>query len=113
MNPTYTRPKITEKDISIGYITRYFLKPISFDKTIIEVDNVQFDKFKNVAWYQTLSFKWLITGISENITTNDGTVIYGTKHKNQVTINYYNTIMPGLVDVIRSPLEYFNGKQST
>ena len=76
---------------------------------VVEVDKKQYDKFKKNAFYQTLELKWLIGGVDKDTTTLDNKVVRGTGHKNQVTLDFYNTKMPGLKTIIRNPLEYFSG----
>lgn len=106
--PLSNRPKITPNDIVQGYVTRYFVQNISIP-TIVEVDKKQYNVIKTDPNYITIDIKWIISGYSENITSTDGKIVYGAKHKNQVTVNWYNKKMPGLNRVLRNLLEYFQG----
>ena len=110
--PLSNRPKITDKDILAGYITRYFIKRVSTNK-IIEVDKNQYDVFKNNPFYENLEMKWVIGGYDKDITSADGQMIYGAGHRNEVSLDFYEKKMSGLKRIIRNPLEYFNGTYVT
>ena len=107
-DPRSNRPKITERNITDGYVMRYFVKQIS-SKKVIEVDKNQYDVFKNNPFYQNLEMKWVIGGYDKDITSADGQMIYGAGHRNEVSLDFYEKKMSGLKRVIRNPLEYFNG----
>ena len=106
--PLSNRPKITQSDINAGQVTRYFAQDIS-TKRITEIDKVQYERLNGATQFLLLSIPWIITGFSNDTTSSDGKVIYGTRHKNSVTINFYNKTMPGLQRMLRNPLEYFQG----
>lgn len=108
--PFPTPPTITNVDIDKGYITRYFLKFLS-NKIVIEINKSQFDIFAKNSLYQTISFKWYITGNIEDRT--DNRVGEGVRTKNQRAINYYSSIMPDLQFTIKGPLQYYKGVDST
>jgi len=108
MYPLSNRPKITRKDIGLGYVMRYFIKTTSF-KDIIEVDQKQYELFRTNTNYITLELKWLISGFANDIEAQDGNIIYGVRHKNRVTIDWYTQKLPGLDRILRNPLEYFQG----
>lgn len=104
--PLSNRPKITKRDISIGYIMRYFLQHISI-KNIIEVDKKQYDTFKNNPLYISVELKWTISGNKDNIVAIDGKTVYGVEHKNTVVVTWYNKKMVGLDRTLSNKLEYF------
>jgi len=101
--PYGTRPMITQKDATTGYITRYFIQFLS-NKNIIEVDKTQFDKFATLSFYKGISFKWYINGKIEDTSSEKGV-----RSKNTATLNYYKTLMPELNVIIRNPLQYYVG----
>ncbi len=109
--PYSTRPKITQLDISNGFVTRYFVQHIS-TKLITEIDKKQYEAFKKNALYERIDFPWVITGLANDTLSSDGTVIYGTKHKNTVTTTFYNKKMPGLTRLLSNPLEGFQGTRN-
>ena len=106
--PYTTRPKVTQLDISNGFVTRYFVQHIS-TKLITEVDKKQYEAFKTNVLYERVDFPWIITGLANDTLSSNGTVIYGTKHKNTVTTTFYNKKMPGLTRLLYNPLEGFQG----
>ena len=106
--PLSNKPKITTTDIEKGFVSRYFVEFIS-DPKVVEVDKKQYDEFKKNAFYQTLELPWLISGYANNITAVDGKPVYGARHKNQVTVNFYSRQMPELSRLLYNPLEYFQG----
>ncbi len=106
--PLSNRPKITQNDILQGYVIRYFVQNVSIPN-IIEIDKKQYDVIKKDPYYKAIEIKWVIVGFANDITATDGKTIYGTKHQNEITVNWYNTKMPGLNRVLVNPLEYFQG----
>jgi hypothetical protein len=109
--PYNNRPKITQTDINNGYVTRYFVQHIS-TKVITEIDKKQYETFKVNVLYQNINFPWVIAGLANDTLSSDGTVIYGTKHKNTVTTVFYNKKMPGLTRLLSNPLEGFQGTRN-
>ena len=108
--PLTNRPKITKNDISNGYVTRYFAKFIS-NKKVIEIDKKQYEKFQGDAYYQTLQFKWIITGNDLDTVGPSGESIRGTKYQNTAITNFYDKKMPGLKNILLDPLEFFRGNR--
>jgi hypothetical protein len=106
--PLSNRPKITQKDISKGYVMRYFVQNISIPK-IIEVDERQYNIIRRDPYYKTIQLKWMIGGNLNDIITVSGQVVYGTKHQNLITVTRYEPQMPGLSRVLQNTAEYFNG----
>ena len=106
--PLSNKPKITTTDIEKGFVSRYFVKLVS-DFKVVEVDKKQYDEFKRNAFYQTLELPWLISGYANDTIAVDGKTIYGVRHKNQTTVNFYSRQMPGLSRILYNPLEYFQG----
>lgn len=110
MYPISNRPKITDTELANGYVTRYFVKYISSNK-IVEVDKTQYGVFKENPSFQTLELKWIIGGTDNDTYTKTGELIEGTKSQNQSIVYVYDRKMPGLIHMLRNPLEYFNGKR--
>ena len=110
--PYSNRPKITQIDISNGYVTRYFVRNVS-TRMVTEIDKKQYEAFKNNVLYERIEFPWVITGLANDQLSTDNKIIYGTKHKNTVTTQFYNKRLPGLDRVLRNPLEYFIGTLNT
>ncbi len=109
--PLTNKPKITQIDINNGYVTRYFVRNVS-TKVVTEVDKKQYDTFKQNTLYETVDFPWVITGLANDVIATDGKIIYGTKHKNTVTTQFYDKKLPGLTRLLNNPLEYFQGTRN-
>lgn len=108
MNIATEKPLITAKDIRNGFVMRYFIQNKS-TKKITEVDKSTYLQFKSLALYLVIEIRWIIIGVDDDIYTKDGSIISGVRHQNTVTVDEYNTIMPGLSQVLKNPLEFFNG----
>lgn len=102
------KPKITQADINNGYVMRYFVRNVS-TKVVTEIDKKQYETFKNNVLYEKLELQWRITGFANNILATDNNIIYGTKHSNTVTTQFYEKRLPGLQRILKNPLEYFQG----
>ena len=110
--PLTNKPKITQVDIIQGYVMRYFVKSISLSK-VVEVDKSQYTIFNQNPMYVCVSLKWVIGGNDMDITTKDNQIYKGAESRNTASIDFYNRKLPGLVDVLRNPLEYFSGIKIT
>lgn len=110
--PLSNKPRITQRNISDGYVMRYFVTHISIFR-IIEVDSTQYNTLKFDPLYRTLQLKWVIGGVANNITTTDGKTLFGAKHQNETTVEHYDKQMPGLKRILTNPLEFFVGKFNT
>lgn len=109
MSTPYTnKPKVTQDDIKNGYVMRYFVRNIS-TKIVTEIDKKQYEAFQTNVMHEKLELQWRITGFANNILATDKNIIYGTKHANTVTIQFYEKRFPGLQRILHDPLEYFQG----
>ena len=106
--PLSNRPQITQKDIVLGYVIRYFVQHVSIPK-IIEVDEKQYNIFRRDPHYKAIQLNWIITGNANDIVTSESGIVYGTRHKNLTTVDWNNQKLPGLNRVLSNPLEYFQG----
>lgn len=80
---------------------------------VTEIDKKQYEAFKNNVLYEKLELQWNISGFANDIVSTDNKIIYGTKHKNSVIIEFYNRKLPGLSRLLSNPLEYFQGVTNT
>jgi hypothetical protein len=87
--PLSNRPKIGKKELSQGYVPRYFVQHVSMPK-IIEIDEKQYQTFKQDPYYRTLQLNWVIGGIANDIEMIDDYHVT-TKLKN--ALNYSITMM--------------------
>lgn len=100
ITPVSYRPKITQQDINRGAISRYFVQYVS-GRSVIEVDENQYNIFKNNPYYVTVKMPWVLTG---NLHTS-GSVL-SVEEQNQRILNYYSQTLPGLRKQVRSAGEY-------
>lgn len=107
-SPLSNKPKISQQDINSGFVNRYFVRNISL-KNVTEVDVKQYEVFRKNPMYQTIKLPWIIMGNANDTVGIDGKLIYGTRHKNSITVAFYERQLPGLSRVLRNPLEYFYG----
>ena len=100
---------ISKNDISIGYITRYFIKKIN-NESIIEINQTQYN-----AWLQdviekkmhiAISLTWYISGAIEDKTSGVVT-IPGVVSKNQKQVSYANKTLPGVSNMLTNLIEYY------
>lgn len=106
--PFSNKPKITVEDVSTGFVNRYFVKQLS-SKKITEIDKVQYDKFVRNPYYTAITVPWAIAGYDKDILDNSGNLILGAANRNLQIIKYYEEKMSGLGNILKNPLEYFNG----
>lgn len=112
MIPLSNRPKVSNEDITNGYVLRYFVRNTS-SGVITEIDKKQYEAFRGNPQYKTLVLTWEIAGFANNWQGSDGKTLYGTRHKNLATIDFYDRQLPGLKRILRNPLEYFFGIMNT
>lgn len=106
--PFSNKPKITVEDVNTGFVNRYFVKQLS-SKKITEIDKVQYDKFVRNPYYTAITVPWAIAGYDKDILDNSGNLILGAANRNLQIIKYYEEKMSGLGNILKNPLEYFNG----
>ena len=109
--PYGTVPKITLDDIRAGYITRYFLQILS-NKTVLEIDKTQYDRFHKNPLYTAVSFRWYITGELVDLQLPNGNISKGVISKNLATINFYSKSIPEIQRFIFSPYELYSGSKT-
>jgi hypothetical protein len=108
MSPLSYKPKLTPSDITRGFITRYFAQNIS-TKKITEINRTQYEQFKFDSLYSVFTIQWIISGLANDTISKDGKTLYGVRHNNTTTTNFYNNKYSGLNRILRNPLEYFIG----
>jgi len=102
-------PRITNKDIQQGYINRYFFKKYDSDK-IIETDKTNYDMIISESadkkLYKYITFKWYITGEKQD-TNEYGIRRMGVITKNSKAISAANKSLPGILNLLTNPLQYY------
>ena len=106
--PKTSKPKLTNNDISSGFLSRYFVKHISRPQ-VYEVDAQQYRSFSNDPYYQHITLNWVIGGNDKDITGNNGFIIRGAEYQNTKIAQHYNSKMAGIANHLKNPLEFFSG----
>jgi hypothetical protein len=105
--PINRTPTITE--YNSGYFERYFLKKCN-EQIFIETDEIQHTLWRNgkidQAMFNAVTFRWFISGNIDDVKTAT-TTQYGVLTKNKKQIQYAQQVLPGIVDVLTNPLQYY------
>tara|TARA_R110000851_G_scaffold110225_3_gene232865 strand:+ start:294 stop:926 length:633 start_codon:yes stop_codon:yes gene_type:complete len=100
---------ITNENISIGYLTRYFVKKYDNNK-IQEIVKKSYDEISNnisdKKLYTVIKLKWYISGQKQD--TTQGVVLNrGVASKNLQQIKAANIKLPGINNVLTNTLQYY------
>lgn len=95
--PTEKYPIIKDIDYKNGFIYRYFIRQSnSKNHPIIEIDNKQWNQFKNNKMYVTVKTKWYISGNREYVYNSNLRLITEADKK-----------LPGIKDLLENNLLQF------
>jgi hypothetical protein len=107
--PNVATVNITEQDIKIGFIRRYFIKKINNDK-IIEIDLKQFDNWKSGLidknMYSAIRVLWYISGEKQDVISSNNKNL-GVVSKNIQQIRIANKTLTGIDKLLTDPLQYY------
>lgn len=111
---TETVPTITQKDVDLGTITRYFAIPANESKVseIIEINKATFTKLKPNNFYTVVSVPWLIRGPVDIVLTETAEPIilrYGIIDANRKSTQSASKQLPGLDKVITNYARFYQG----
>lgn len=110
--PLSNRPKITPQSILDGYVMRYFVQLKLDTKSVVEIDEPQYNFFKTDSRYTAVRLPWIITGDAFDVTTSNGVVIQGTETKNRNITLHYARQIKNLDRYLFNPLEFFVGTRN-
>lgn len=105
--PSQVLPTLTQADAKNGFITRYFVRQVTDKNFIVEVDNSQYEEFKENPRFVTTTVKWKIVGKKQNMTLSNGSKIFGVEDTNRVVVSEADLTFGGLLKYITSYLEYW------
>lgn len=92
--PVYNKPNISQENIKNGFIFRYFIRQSNnINCNIVEIDKIQYEKFKNDYFYTKLILKWKITGNKQDIYDENLKTLYKSEN-----------IMKGILDKYKNNL---------
>ena len=105
--PLQVLPTVTQTDAKNGFIIRYFVRQVTDKNFIVEVDNSQYEEFKENPRFVTTTVKWKIVGKKQNMTLSNGSKIFGVEDANRVVVSEADLTFGGLLKYITSYLEYW------
>ena len=105
--PSQVLPSVTQSDAKNKFITRYFVRQVNDKDFIVEVDNSQYEEFKETPRFVTTQIKWKIVGKKQNMTLLNGVTIYGVEDTNRIVVSEADLTFGGLLKYITSYLEYW------
>ncbi len=102
-------PQPTKTDIRNGFMLRYFIKQQNAN-TILEIDKLQFDSWKNNGidrkLYLAVQLTWYISGPIEDI--NNGTIIIpGVQTKNEKQIKFASQTINNISSYLTDTLQFY------
>lgn len=105
--PSQVLPTVTQTDAKNKFIMRYFVRQVTDKDFIVEVDNSQYEEFKENPRFITTTVKWKIVGKKQNMTLLNGVTIFGVEDTNRVVVSEADLTFGGLLKYITSYLEYW------
>jgi hypothetical protein len=112
-SPQQVRPVVTQSDVLNGHITRYFVRPVNDNMLIYEVDNKQYERFKESPRFITAQLKWKIVGLKETTFSPYGARIVGVKDFNMKSVANADLTFGTLAYYITDYLEYWQTNSAT
>lgn len=111
MLPISYKPTITQQDVVIGKITRYFTYRLSSNE-VVEIDSDQYNLFKDNPYYVTVKLPWVIRGNLHTMVAA-GYPVLSVEEQNRRIVNFYSNTIPQLKRKLRNLTEYFVGIEQT
>lgn len=105
--PTPETPIISKSDIDRKYVDRYFVRPVNDKTSIVEIDQIQYQKFKENPRFTTAHLKWRIIGKKETETTSNGIINRGVADHNRELVLKADQSFGGLTRYIFNYTEYW------
>jgi len=98
----------TENDYINGYFKRYFCNRVNGDvKTILEINEKQFNDIVDNVLYKTISIDWRISGNIQDESMIDGIIIPGVINTNINTLKRIEKELPGISLYISNPAQFY------
>jgi len=91
----------------LGYIMRYFIRPVNDKTVVMEIDKNQYENLKSNTRFITASVKWKIVGVKETRTLLTGITIYGIGDMNRIEVANVDLNFGGLKTYISDYLEFW------
>ena len=109
-------PSITNKDVTNGWITRYFARTANnfTPAEIVEVSPTAYTKLTTNHFYTTISLRWTLRGpvdTTTGLTDGNQPIIlqYGVIDANQKAVQIADEFLPGLALVVTNYVRFYQG----
>lgn len=108
--PVPRKPVVSQLDVEDGFVYRYFVRQANDVRTIVEIDKIQYQKFKKNPRFKVVEVRWKIVGKKENDETTSGIVSRGVRDFNLQTVSKIDLKFGGLMKYIKDYTEFWVGE---
>lgn len=105
--PQSSIPVVTIADVDNGFITRYFVRPVSQRTNITEVNSRDYQLFKTNVMFVSVEIKWLIIGKKDTVKLGNGIALRGVEDRNRIAVSNADLTFGGLLNYIGNYLQYW------
>lgn len=98
--PVQVFPIVTQSDADSGFITRYFIRPANDKTAVIEINKVQYERFKQNPRFVVVEIRWKIIGKLDTIKYSNGATLFGVKDQNKMEVSKADLTFEGLTKYI-------------
>lgn len=104
-------PNPTEDDYAIGFIIRYFVQKVNDDNAhIFEIDEKEYNAYKNNLHWKTAELKWRITGPKNTTYNLDGNIDdKGVINTNKASISRTSQKLKNIGLYLPNLLQFYKG----
>lgn len=111
MMPVRFKPTVTLTNAEDKYIERYFVQYVNDKDYIVEVDQKQFETFKDNPRFVSVKVQWRIVGVRDSFKRKDGVVEWGVAEINRQAVLSADLTMKGLAKYIINYLEFWQSER--
>jgi hypothetical protein len=106
-SPELRFPVVTKEDGLNGFISRYFVRFANDLKSVVEVDETQYNTFSSNPRFMTIKIDWQIIGKKETTITSSGAKKLGVADINRNEVTVADLTFVSLHMYIKNYLEYW------
>jgi hypothetical protein len=106
-SPFSVPPIVTRQDFNDGFLMRYFIRSVTDSTYILEIDNTQFENFKENPRFVVTSLRWKIVGKKETQINSMGIKNIGVKDYNILETSKTDLTFGGLKRYITDYLQFW------
>lgn len=111
--PTPAPPIVSKQDIDRGLLDRYFVRPVNDTTFVVEIDEIQYEKFRNNPRFTTVQLRWKIIGKQETEISSTGVVNRGVREYNEEQVTKADLTFKVLYKYITNYTEYWISETRT